>query len=122
MKQPCRRVLVIEDNNDGRESLRILLGLWGYDVATAADGERGVAAALSWKPDVALVDIGLPVLDGYAVARQVRARLGETIFLVALTAYSAPEDKRRAASSGFDAHVAKPADLQHLSNLLSGVN
>src|SRR5262249_52886350 len=69
------RVLIVEDNRDSRESLRWLLELWGHEVEVAEDGQRGVAKALHWKPDTAVVDIGLPLLDGYQVARQVRAAL-----------------------------------------------
>ena len=69
------RVLVIEDHPDGRESLRVLLGLWGYQVEVASDGLVGVEKALSWRPDAAIVDINLPVLDGHEAARRIRAQL-----------------------------------------------
>ena len=115
-----RRILLVEDNPDGRETLRLLLTMWGHQVKVAGDGVQGVRVALDWKPEVAVVDIGLPLLDGYQVARQVRGALHDDIRLIALTAYAAPEDRRRAFEAGFDAHMAKPADLDELSRLLAG--
>jgi CheY-like chemotaxis protein len=86
----------------------------------AADGLRGVQQALAWRPEVAVVDIGLPLLDGYEVARRVRAALGEGIRLIALTSYCRPEDRRQAFEAGFDYHLAKPADPEEMSRLLKG--
>jgi two-component system, sensor histidine kinase len=114
----CRRVLLVEDNPDGREMLRILLQAWGHRVEVAPDGLEGIRLALSWKPDAALLDIGLPGVDGYEVARQLRDTLGERIFLIALTAYGTAEDRRRAREAGFDVHMTKPADLTTLAALL----
>jgi len=113
-----RRVLIIEDNRDGRETLECLVGMWGFEVESAEDGLHGVRKALEWQPDVAIVDIGLPLLDGYEVARRVRATMGNRVFLVALTAYGRPEDRHRALEAGFDAHMTKPANLEELSRLL----
>jgi CheY-like chemotaxis protein len=110
-----RRVLVIEDNPDSRESLRILLQIWGHEVEVAGNGLDGVRKALSWEPEVAVVDIGLPGLDGYQVARKVRAALGGRIRLIALTAYNTLEDVRSAHQAGFDVHLGKPADPEELS-------
>jgi CheY-like chemotaxis protein len=76
---PSHRVLVVEDQPDARESLRLLLEIWGHQVEVAPDGLRGVQVALAWKPEVAIVDIGLPLLDGYEVARRLRAAFGATI-------------------------------------------
>src|SRR5205823_357735 len=84
---PPSRVLVVEDNPDTRRTLRILLELRGFQVQEAPDGQEGVRQALEWHPDVAVVDIGLPVLDGYEVARRVRAALDRRTLLIALTAY-----------------------------------
>ena len=91
-----RRILIVEDNPDGRETLRLLLQLWQHKVEAAVDGQDGVAKALAWRPDVALVDIGLPVLDGYQVARQLRAAFGDRIRLLAMTGYGQFHDSRRA--------------------------
>ena len=116
-----RRVLIVEDNPDGRETLRTMLEMWGHQVEVAADGRQGVEQALALRPEAALVDIGLPLLDGYEVARRVRAALGRDIFLIALTGYGQPHDHRRAFEAGFDAHLVKPAEPEELHDLLEQV-
>ncbi len=117
----AHRVLVVEDNPDGREILKLLLELYGHEVEVAADGRQGVEKALAWGPDVAVVDIGLPGLDGYAVARRLRAALGGRVVLIALTAYGQPEDIRQASEAGFDHHLTKPAEADRLLRLLAAV-
>src|SRR5437879_3305589 len=97
-----RRVLLVEDNDDGRMTLRILLELNGFGVEEAADGLQGVAKGLAYRPEVAVVDIGLPGLNGYEVARRLRATLGRRIRLIALTAFDEPRDRERALEAGFD--------------------
>lgn len=116
---PGRHILIVEDNQDGRESLAMLLELVGHRVEVAEDGPRGVEAALATPPEVMLIDIGLPGLDGYGVATRVRAALGGGVLLVALTGHSQPEDRLRAAEAGFDAHLAKPVGLGELQALLA---
>ncbi len=114
-----RRVLIVEDSGDSREMLRDLLQLSGYSVEIAEDGLRGVELLQARRPDVALIDIGLPGLDGYQVARAVReAPWGKALFLVAVTGYSQPEDCRRALAAGFDAYLVKPVNLNELCRLL----
>ncbi len=109
------RVLVVEDNFDGRESLRELLELWGYAVDLAATGKQGLAKALGAPPDAALIDIGLPEMDGNEVARRIRAELdGDEIALIAMTGYGQPEDRRRALAAGFDTYLVKPVDPNDL--------
>jgi two-component system, sensor histidine kinase len=104
-------VLVVEDNADVRESLRLVLELGGHETELADDGPAGLAAALSRRPDVALIDLGLPVLDGYEVARKIREHLGKgVITLIALTGYGQAHDRRRATEAGFDAYLVKPVD------------
>jgi CheY-like chemotaxis protein len=115
---PCQ-VLVIEDNPDGRETLRQLLELTGYRVDVAADGAEGVQLALARPPRVAVIDIGLPHLDGYQVARRLREALGSKVFLIACTAYSQPEDRRQAREAGFDAYLVKPVDFTILSGCVN---
>lgn len=113
-----RRVLVIEDNADNRETLRLMLQLWGYQVQVADNGTEGVHKALSWFPQVALVDIGLPGQDGYQVAQALREAMGPRIFLIAMTGYGQPHDRMRALESGFDRHLVKPVDPEFLQELL----
>jgi len=118
---PLRRVLIIDDNPDGRESLRRLVLTRGFEVEVAEDGPRGVRKALDWEPHVAIVDIGLPVLDGYGVARRIREGLGSRVVLLALTGHSGPEARRMALDAGFDAHLTKATDLDELLLLLGSV-
>ena len=116
------RVLVVEDDKDSREGLRELLEVWGYRVEVAEDGAQGIEKAIQNSPGIALIDIGLPGLDGYQVAHRIREAFGERpIILVALTGHADPEDRRRALESGFDAHMPKPINAEKLNSLLSGV-
>jgi CheY-like chemotaxis protein len=114
------RVLIVEDWPDTRESLRTLLELLGHQVRVATTGLEGLEQVLEWQPDVAILDIGLPELDGYQLAQEIRALLGDHIFLIALTAYATLEDQRLAYKAGFDAHLPKPTDVDELLRLLSG--
>jgi CheY-like chemotaxis protein len=109
----------VEDNPDGRETLRALLELYGFRVAVAADGAEGIEMGLALRPWAAVIDIGLPKLDGYEVARRLRAVLGDAIRLAAYTAYGQPEDRRRALEAGFDLHCTKPVDLGRLAEWLA---
>jgi CheY-like chemotaxis protein len=114
-----RKVLVIEDNSDAQQVMKDLLELWGHNVACASDGVSGVNELWSFAPEVALVDIGLPGIDGYEVARQVRAKpAGKDVLLVALTGYGAPEQRTAAIEAGFDLHLVKPVDPERLATLL----
>jgi CheY-like chemotaxis protein len=112
-------ILVVEDNPDGRESLRDLLEIWGHEVELAENGPDGVKSALGYQPDVALIDIGLPGLDGNEVAQRIRAALeGDRMALIAMTGYGQPEDRRRALQAGFDAYLVKPVDPGELARTL----
>jgi PAS domain S-box-containing protein len=114
------RVLVVEDNHDSAESLRMLLATHGYEVTIAYSGTEGVAAAQRARPDVVVCDIGLPGMDGYAVAKAIRrdpATAGTR--LIAVTGYGQDDDQARAMESGFDTHLVKPADPERLLSLLS---
>jgi signal transduction histidine kinase/ActR/RegA family two-component response regulator len=114
-----RRILIIEDNADVRESLRILLELSGHEVYEASDGREGVEKAAAVGPDLALVDIGLPGLDGYNVAKRIRANsASRDTILVALTGYAQPEYRKRADDAGFDGFLAKPIDAKQLAELI----
>jgi len=116
--QQGAHILLVEDNVDAAESLKMLLELHGHRVAVAYDGETAIAAAESDVPDMMLIDIGLPKLDGYEVVR--RLRLSETLrdgFLVALTGYGRDEDRERSLEAGFDRHLVKPADPDDINAL-----
>jgi CheY-like chemotaxis protein len=118
-----RRVLVVEDNADIREALRLLLGLWGHDVLLAESGDQGLQLALQSAPDVALIDIGLPGMSGYELAARIRARAHErpgAIRLIAMTGYGQPADRARAAHAGFDEHLLKPVDADVLGDIVNG--
>ena len=117
--RPQRHVLLIEDSEDNREMMRELLEMEGFRVDVACDGADGIEQALALRPAIAIVDIGLPEMDGYEVARQVRAALGAGITLVALTGYSQPEERARAAAAGFDVHLTKPVNLADLEAILA---
>jgi CheY-like chemotaxis protein len=114
-----RRVLLVEDSEDVREALGELLALLGHQVAAAGGGEEGVAMALRLEPEVVLVDVGLPDIDGHEVARRIRAALGPAPFLVALTGYDRAEDRRLAMVAGFDLHLPKPVDPDVLQRVVA---
>jgi len=118
---PACHVLIVEDNADARETLATLLGMLGHRTETASTGPEGVRLALVGRPQVVLIDLGLPGLDGFQVARQIRAELGDTVLLVALTGYALDEDRRRTAEVGFDAHLPKPIELEELNRVLASV-
>jgi CheY-like chemotaxis protein len=112
-------VLLIEDNDDGREMMTMMLSCYGYEVQSAADGVLGVEAAERFQPDLALVDIGLPGIDGYEVARRLRADPAtRDIKLIALTGYGLAEDLRRVMDAGFDRHLVKPVDIEQLMEVI----
>jgi signal transduction histidine kinase/ActR/RegA family two-component response regulator len=112
-------ILLVEDNADSRDMLAHMLRLKGHEVHEAADGVTGVAETLRLTPDVAIIDIGLPGLSGYDVARQIRADpRGDGISLIALTGYGQQEDRRRALEAGFDTHLVKPVDPARLAAVL----
>jgi CheY-like chemotaxis protein len=115
------KVLLIEDNDDGREMMATMLASFGYPVLQAGDGLEGVRLACAERPDVALVDIGLPGIDGYEVARRLRQDpSARAIRLIALTGYGLEEDQRRVLEAGFDLHLVKPVELNALLGQLAG--
>jgi NO-binding membrane sensor protein with MHYT domain/CheY-like chemotaxis protein len=113
-----RRVVIVEDSPDARVSLKMVLEQAGHTVHAVADGANGMEAIARLRPDVALVDIGLPGVDGYGLAERLRAA-GSRVRLVALTGYGLAEDKERAAIAGFDAHFTKPPPLAQLLRLIA---
>jgi PAS domain S-box-containing protein len=114
-----RRILVVDDNHDGADSLAMMLRLSGHEVHAVYDGRLALAMVGSYRPDVVLLDIGLPDMDGYAVAQQLRSAGFATTALVALTGYGMEEDRRQTQSAGFNAHLVKPVDLDALRELLA---
>jgi len=116
----ARRVLLIDDNVDGADTMALMLQLSGFEVWTEYDGAAGLAAARKLRPAIMLVDIGLPTIDGYEVARRVRADPGlRTVRLIALTGWGSENDQRLALEAGFDVHCTKPVDLAVLAGLLA---
>jgi DNA-binding response OmpR family regulator len=116
------RVLVVDDDVDGAESWAELVGLWGFDVEVAHDGPSALRAAEERVPDAILLDIGLPLLDGYEVARRLRQRLGEKPFLLALTGRAQPLDRIAAAEAGINLHFAKPTDPNEILAALKQID
>jgi signal transduction histidine kinase len=117
---PSRRILIVDDSRDGGESLSVLLRVLGADVSLVHSGRAALQAVESFRPDVVLLDIGMPGMDGYEVARRIRANsLNRGIMLIALTGWGQDEDRQRSAAAGFNHHLVKPADIDQLRQLLS---
>jgi CheY-like chemotaxis protein len=115
-----RRILLADDNADALESLATVLRLRGHEVFSASNGAIALETAGRHVPEVALLDIGMPLLDGYEVARRIRAQeWGKAMTLVALTGWGQDADRRRSREAGFDTHLVKPLDLDQLSRLLA---
>ena len=119
--RPARqaRVLIVEDNDDSRVTLQRILQSDGHLVSAARDARAGLEAAAAGSPNVAVVDIGLPGMDGYQFARAMRERLGSGVRLIALTGYGTEADRQRSAEAGFDAHLTKPVDIDRLLALIT---
>jgi PAS domain S-box-containing protein len=113
------RVLVAEDIPDAAEMMRVMLDYMGHEVRVAADGVQAVTLAREFQPQVILLDIGLPRMDGYEACRRIRAAMGPEVLLVALTGWGQEEDQRRAREAGFDLHITKPAEPNVLEALIA---
>jgi PAS domain S-box-containing protein len=118
----ARRILIVDDNLDAADSLGMLLGLLGHEIHTAHDGMEAVEAVAGFKPDIVLLDIGLPKLNGYEAARRIREQHGGGLVLVALTGWGQEEDRRRSKEAGFDHHMTKPVDFADLQKVLAEVS
>jgi CheY-like chemotaxis protein len=117
-----RRILVVDDNEDQAHSLSTLLELLGHEVKAAYDGHSAIAVAKEFIPDIALVDIGLPGLNGYDVARRLREQPElSKIFLVAQTGWGQEEDRRRTHEAGFDRHLVKPVEISAVQEILASI-
>jgi len=115
-----RRILLVDDNWDSVESLALLLTLEGFETRTAHDGIEAIEKAESYRPDVILLDIGLPLMSGYDVCRTIRAEpWGTDIMVIALTGWGHEDDRRRTSAAGFTAHMVKPVDFAVLMKQLS---
>lgn len=121
VKSPPRHIIVVEDNPDVRDLLRLKLRQLGHKVDVAEDGVKGCELIVKARPQVALVDIGLPGMNGYEIAKRVRDEAGSEIYLVALTGYGQAEDREHAIAAGFDVHLTKPADMVDLQNVLGNI-
>jgi PAS domain S-box-containing protein len=118
----ARRILIVDDNKDSAESLAMLLGMMGHEVVSVYDGEQAVAAAEAARPDVVLLDLGMPKLNGYDTCRRIREQpWGQAMFFIALTGWGQEEDRRRTEAAGFDRHMVKPVDSAALMKVLASL-
>ena len=114
------RILVVDDNHDSALSLAMMLSIMGHDTRTAHDGESAVATAASFLPEVVLLDIGLPKLNGYEVAQRIRnTSWGKSMFLIAVTGWGQEEDRQRSSEVGLNVHMVKPVEPAALERLLA---
>jgi CheY-like chemotaxis protein len=114
------RILIVDDNVDSADSLAMMLRMSGHDVQTAYSGQAALAAAMEYEPSIVLLDIGLPEVDGYEIARQLRQRAEfKAVWLIAITGYGQDADLQRSRDAGFDHHLVKPVDPQKLEELLA---
>jgi len=115
-----RRVLIVDDNRDSVETMATLIRLSGHEIEKAHDGETALEKAKSFKPEIILLDVGLPDMHGYEVAERLRAiPENKSLVIVALTGYGNEEDRRRARDAGFDYHFVKPVDFTALESLIN---
>jgi len=122
LAQPRKRVLVVDDNRDTARSLKQLVELMGHDALEAHDGHEAVDAARAYRPDVVLLDIGLPGMNGYDAARAIRRQGSGAAKLVAVTGWGQQDDKRKSEEAGFDLHVTKPVEIATLESLLQSAD
>src|SRR5262245_60573916 len=116
------RILVVDDNHDSALSLAMMLSIMGHETRTAHDGESAVATAESFLPEVVLLDIGLPKLNGYEVAQRIRQHSwGASMFLIAVTGWGQDEDRQRSSEVGLNVHMVKPVEPAALERLLAGL-
>src|SRR5947208_1824756 len=123
MRAPPRplRVLIVDDCQDNRESLAMLLRLWGHEVCLAHDGPSALEASQAFQPQAVLLDIGLPGTDGWQVARRLREQQGDRpVLLVAVTGNAHEQARERSSQAGFDAHLSKPFESEEVRQLLAG--
>lgn len=120
---PHFRILVVDDNQDSALSMAMMLSIMGHETRTAHDGESAVSSAESFLPDVVLLDIGLPKLNGYEVAQRIRENVwGQSMFLIAVTGWGQDEDRARSSEVGLNVHMVKPVEPSALERLLSDLH
>lgn len=118
-----RRVLVVDDNHDTADSLAAMLSVLGHESSVAYDGAQAIAIADDFRPDVILMDIGMPKFNGFQVAQRIRAQpWADRVVLIAITGWDQPEDRRCSREAGFDAHLTKPVDPHLVLRLISAMN
>ena len=115
----ARRVMVVDDNLDSADTMAELIRIWGHEVRTANDGPSAIECARGFRPQVVLLDVGLPGMDGYELARRLRAEGLAGTLLVSVTGYGQEEDRRRAQEAGFDHHLTKPVDPDTLLRIVA---
>lgn len=121
--KPRFRILVVDDNHDSALSLAMMLSIMGHETRTAHDGESAVTTAESFLPDVVLLDIGLPKLNGYEVAQRIREQAwGASMFLIAVTGWGQDEDRQRSSEVGLNVHMVKPVEPAALERLLAALD
>ncbi len=116
-----KRVLVVDDNRDGAQMISMILARAGHEVQVANHPSQALSLADSFRPQIAILDIGLPVMDGYSLGRELRARLTAAPILVALTGYGQNQDRRRSEQAGFKLHLVKPVSAEMLVNLMDAL-
>ncbi|MFL6617481.1 MAG: response regulator [Povalibacter sp.] len=122
VSRPVRRVLVVDDNLDAQQGLTLLLQLEGHEVLVASDGAQGLELASVHRPDLALLDIGMPIMDGYELARRIRSEdWGRNLRLIALSGWGQPDDVARARDAGFDSHLMKPVTYEVIGEILAAL-
>jgi CheY-like chemotaxis protein len=114
----ARRVLIVEDNADQAETLKVFLAMKGHRLEIAASGPAAIELARRQRPDVVLLDLGLPGFDGFEVARRLRQEHGQTMRIIAVSAYASESDRRQSLEAGCELHLVKPADPRFIESLL----
>jgi CheY-like chemotaxis protein len=119
MTSAARRILIVEDNEDSADSMALMLKFLGHEVSIEYDGPPALEAIRGKPPEVVLLDISLPSMSGFEVAQQIRQQSGQALYLVAVTGYGRDEEMLRSREAGFDIHILKPIDYDHLSQVLN---
>lgn len=114
------RVLICDDNEDAARTLSLLVGIERHETKVCMDGAACIATARAWRPHIGLIDIGMPEIDGYEVARAIRKELGNDVLLIAVTGFASPDDVKAAKRAGFDLHFSKANDPESLLEIVRG--